>query len=297
MAYIRGGKPPVHLGHAEVMLSGPIVVARPSPEANAQLETLRYALATIKKSDEDQLAVQQVFTQKFLDQTMQCSPKAVFAGTEVPEGGGIKVDSAKWTGQRVAAAQPWRLCLTSPMETLTEDQVGHFKKLQEQNTTIPLAVQTNMFVLKVLPEHACRGNVLAASGAVAAAPETMEAFKRLRSAAGLPELPVNPPTSTLPEYVPHISIFQFTPKWLPGMLESLQDCPDAAMAEVLMNAMNFSLKRFWQGFHFSQNELFLNDVQVEHQEAAPASPEEQQVEQAPPRKKPRKASPGSQSIN
>ena len=90
-----------------------------------------------------------------------------------------------------------------------------------------MVFHTNMFVLKVLPEHACRGNVLAASGAVAVAPETMEAFKRLRSAAGLAELPVNPPTSTLPEFVPHISVFQFSPKWLPGMVESLQSCHDA----------------------------------------------------------------------
>ena len=130
MAYIRGGKPPVHLGHARIVLSGPIVVARPGPEANAELETLKEKLIAIKKEDDDHLAVEQVFTEKFLNQSMQCDPNAIFAGTELPEGGGIKVDRAKWTGQRTAPPEPWRLCLTSHTEKLTQEQLAHFKKLQ-----------------------------------------------------------------------------------------------------------------------------------------------------------------------
>ena len=263
MAYIRGGQGHIHFGEAQVKLMGPVVVAIPGQQATEQLASVKEQFIAIKHEDEDQLSVEHVFTEKFLRQTCPTSGDAIFAGTDISETGqGIKVDSAKWNGQRVASPLPWRLCITSPMtDKLTEEQVEHFKNIQDQNTTVPLVVHKNMFVLKAIPENACRGNVLAASGAVAVAPETIEAIKRLRSAAGLPELPANPATSTLPEYVFHVSIFQFTPGWLPGMLHALKYCPNAAIAEQMMNAMNDSLKMFWRQFQFSPNQLFINDVQ------------------------------------
>ena len=47
------------------------------------------------------------------------------------------------------------------------------------------------------------------------------------------------------------------------MLEGLEQCPDAQTASDVMNTMCDSLKRFWQGFQFNADQIFLNVAQKE----------------------------------